>query len=723
MSESTPSFQHDLNLLFGILALQIDLIDERQFVEACTMWAARKDATLADVLAERGWLSPDDRAEVERLVKRKLERFKDDPRSGLASLVRPSVVQAIQQVPDEPIRQSLVDLVATTPSDHVPVMTSPYEVEHRDRYQIQRLHARGGIGQVWLARDGGLGREIALKELRPDRREGSAYVARFIREAQITGQLEHPSIVPVYELVRRDQQAGGPFYVMRFIKGRTLKQASTAFHEDRPGGARGLAFRALIQPMVDVCNAIAYAHSRGVIHRDLKGSNVVVGDFGEVTVVDWGLARLVGQDEPDLDTPAAVAVDPDNQFTQPGQVIGTPAYMAPEQAAGRLDLLEPRTDVYGLGAILYEILTGRPPFTGEDQAEVLRLVSEGSPAPPRRHWPQAPPALEAVCLKALAREPADRYASATEMAQDLQSWLADEPVTVYPEPLPARMNRWARRHQSLVSSAVVLLLAGVVALGVGVTLIGQEKSRTQAALDQAKTNLTLAEEEGGRAAANAVEATAARHRAEGNLRQARAAVDQLLVRVSEDETLLANEPRMEQLRRQLLQDALRFYLAFVKQEADDAEVRRDLILTYRRIARVQQDLAAYDEAEKACLAAARLCSEMLQASPDDPLVARELAGITNTLGNVYRLTGKLERSRDALLEALRSRQALEERHEGQAEFVEEVATTLFNLAQVFRELGELPDAEEAGAAPPSGSPAWPTGPTPPPPCPAPRCAA
>src|SRR5262249_12345947 len=234
-----------------------------------------------------------------------------------------------------------------------------YQPRARDRYALTTLHAQGGIGQVWRAQDGDIGREVALKELRPERADDQTIAARFLEEAKITGQLEHPGIVPVYELNRGGPERR-PFYTMRFVRGRTLSQAVRAHHQkskDRQVDVLGL--RELLGAFVGVCNALAYAHSRGVIHRDLKGQNVVLGDFGEVMVLDWGLAKSMGQSactryqcgEPLTLPPVAVDKEASRDETIQGDVLGTPAYMSPEQAEGRQDQIDFKSDVYGLGAI------------------------------------------------------------------------------------------------------------------------------------------------------------------------------------------------------------------------------------------------------------------------------------------------------------------------------------------------------------------------------------
>ncbi|HMF12629.1 MAG TPA: serine/threonine-protein kinase, partial [Gemmataceae bacterium] len=369
----------DRNLLFGVLALQADLIDSVQFVEACTLWSARKDMPLAHLLMERGWIDVADKAHLDYLVERRLHKHGGDPQASLAA-APDHVKRSLAALDDPDIQRSLAgpprsdDLVLDETVD-LPAVPRP-------RYSLMRLHATGGIGRIWLARDADLGRDVALKELRPERADDTSLWSRFLKEAKITGQLEHPGIVPVYELARRPENKQ-PFYTMQFVKGRTLTEAARSYHQRRAvGQTNSLEFLTLLNAFVAVCNTVAYAHARGVIHRDLKGQNVVLGDFGEVIVLDWGLAKLVDRPGSDAEI-QPLCLDSDHgaapDMTAEGQTVGTPAYMAPEQAAGRLDLIDRRTDVYGLGAMLYEILTGQAPFVGQDTLEVLRRVREDEP--------------------------------------------------------------------------------------------------------------------------------------------------------------------------------------------------------------------------------------------------------------------------------------------------------------------------------------------------------
>jgi eukaryotic-like serine/threonine-protein kinase len=363
--------------------------------------------------------------------------------------------------------------------------------EALDRYRLTRLHSVGGIGQVWLAYDIELGREVALKELRLERADDVDLQKRFLREAQITGRLQHPGIVPVYEMVRPTRSATAaeelPFYTMRFVSGRTLTEAVRDYHLQhgarRPGA---MEFIALLNAFVNVCNTIAYANARGVIHRDLKGQNVVLGDYGEVIVLDWGLAKVIGVHEGN-DVAARLGlnrVEPGPDQTMAGLILGTPAFMAPEQAAGLHESIDQRTDVYGLGAILFGILTDRPPYVGSNNIEILQRSREAKLPRVEDVAPSAPPALAAICAKAMSRRPDDRYPSASALALEIQHWLADEPVLAYREPLPGRLQRWGRRHKPWVTAASAIVATCFLATLGSALLLTEERAKTTALAEE-----------------------------------------------------------------------------------------------------------------------------------------------------------------------------------------------------------------------------------------------
>jgi serine/threonine protein kinase len=324
------------------------------------------------------------------------------------------------------------------------------------RYQPVAAHKEGGFGEVMVADYTELHRRVALKRIRAERSRDASSRREFLREPEITARLEHPGVVPVHGLVHDAE--GQPYYAMRFIEGGSLADVVQRFHDadknpKRDPGERSLALRELLNRFVAVCNTIAYAHSRGIIHRDLKPQNIMLGKYGETLVVDWGLAkqfersdaaRAVGEE-----TVRSSATPEATEETVPGIVKGTPGYMSPEQASGRIDEVGLASDVFALGATLYAILTGVAPYKG--QQAVIKVRRAEFPAP-RQVKPQVPWALEAVCLKATALKPEDRYATAKVLAEDVEKWLADEPVTAWREPLSGQIRRWARRHRGLVGT-------------------------------------------------------------------------------------------------------------------------------------------------------------------------------------------------------------------------------------------------------------------------------
>lgn len=291
------------------------------------------------------------------------------------------------------------------------------------RYTLHNLHAAGGIGEIWLARDLELERDVAMKKLQATRPPTELTVNRFLREARITGQLEHPGVVPVYEICH-DEVTGLPCYSMRFLRGRTLSEAVAEYHQERrTGDAHFKSLVGLLNAFDIICNTVAYAHSKGIIHRDLKCDNVLLGQYGEVVVIDWGLAKQSGRAEVHGDEVDLEATIPEE--TVAGQILGTPAYMSPEQAVGDIATIGPLADVYGLCAILYEILCGQPPFTGTSTLEVLEQVRTELPRRPSEIVSGIPAVLEEICMKGLAKEPAGRHASAEELGGAVRDWVSD----------------------------------------------------------------------------------------------------------------------------------------------------------------------------------------------------------------------------------------------------------------------------------------------------------
>jgi eukaryotic-like serine/threonine-protein kinase len=335
-------------------------------------------------------------------------------------------------------------------------------------YEIQKELGRGGMGVVYQARQISLNRPVALKMIKAGLLAGSDELRRFQNEAEAVALLDHPSIVPVYEVGCHD---GQHYFSMKLVPGGSLAPLMDRYRKDP---------RAAAILVAEAAEAVAHAHARGILHRDIKPANILVDDRGRPFVTDFGLAKRV---------------DGDSELTHSGAILGTPAYMAPEQASGRRGAVTTATDVYGLGSVLYALLTGRPPFSGDSAAETLERVRAAAPVPPSKINPRAPRDLEVICLKCLEKDPQRRYASAQALADDLGHYLADEPITARPVGRAERAQRWCRRNPVVaglgVGIALVLVLGTVVA-----TSFAVRASRSAA---KAMANLELAKEEARRA--------------------------------------------------------------------------------------------------------------------------------------------------------------------------------------------------------------------------------
>ncbi len=363
-------------------------------------------AKLALFIARNG-LGPEAAAEAEFLLHEGLQRRDDTLPAGANAEVTLTLPGPAQ---DEQARDATVTL------ERMPALIPDYE--------DLGLIGRGGMGEVRRVRDRSLRRTMAQKLLRLDLVHDAQRVTRFVEEAQISAQLEHPGIVPVHALGRLPD--GRCFFTMREIRGRTLNEVVAQVHAagGKPTGG-GWTVRRLVDAFHKACEAVAYAHSQGVLHRDLKPQNVMVGDYGEVLVVDWGLAKVMGsQDEaPRVESLVrTVRSESSNFATQMGDVTGTPAYMAPEQAAGQIHLFTPATDVYALGGILFEILTGQVPFEGTHLRTLLSRVHAGQRRPLTGALP-IPDELRSICDKAMARAPEHRFPDAHALAAEVAAWL------------------------------------------------------------------------------------------------------------------------------------------------------------------------------------------------------------------------------------------------------------------------------------------------------------
>ena len=488
------------SLLFALFALRNSLITRQELIATLEEWVRDRTRTIDQLLLARGAIVEADRQLISQLVLRHLARTEKEAAGSLRSMLVESGLSEELLAASNPDLQATLSLVGSCEETLPFVARDAAQMGQRSsighRFQVKQRLDQGGLGIVSIALDRELHRDVALKEIRPDRADDPFHRSKFLLEAEVTGGLEHPGIVPVYGL--GSDGAGRPFYAMRLIRGANLREHIRRFHHERKPRAMpfdGMPLRKLLRRFLDICDAVAYAHSRGVVHRDLKPGNVMLGPHGETLVVDWGLAKLVDIPEPVADAtstdtigenaassggrdqPAEPSLRPTIHLdaTQIGTLVGTAAYAPPEQMTGDHARIGPCSDVYGLGAILYEILTGVAPARGASLQETIDNVVHGRLTAPRAVEPLVPRPLEAICLRALQREPRNRYQSVAELQAEIERWLDDQPIAALPDGPVTRVRRWLRRNRGVATTASIALVLLTIVLGASALVL--EKAR------------------------------------------------------------------------------------------------------------------------------------------------------------------------------------------------------------------------------------------------------
>ncbi|WP_345686762.1 serine/threonine-protein kinase [Novipirellula caenicola] len=494
---------------------------------------------------------------------------------------------------------------AETMDGEDPFQTQPSQTqtETRGRYQFRRALAVGGLGVVSIYFDTELNREVALKEIREQCADDPRHRDSFCAEAEVTGLLEHPGVVPIYSMGTGVN--GRPYYAMRLITGSELRNHIKQFHEAVTAGKEsfvGPRLRQLLQRLIDVCNVLHYAHSRGVLHRDLKSNNVMLGRYGETLVIDWGLAKTTGSSEVEYQyesTLAATESLPESPVsvsssklddTRVGTAMGTIAYAPPEQLNGRTQDIDSRSDLYSIGAMLYEILTGDPPCKGMSLTQALKAIESGSIPAAIEVQKSTPRSLNAIAAKSISRLREDRYQSAAELRDDLQRWLDDEPVLAYQESRLERLYRWKRQHETFVRWATVSLILLTLTSLFAVHRINQARKQQQQARGEATQLYKLA----------------------------RQATDQLLTGASER---LKEVPDATDVREQLLTDAAESYQRMAEFPSHEPELRRESAAVSFELAKVQRELGLIPNALASLANASKILRE-LDTKEDHRMLAR-----------------------------------------------------------------------------------------------------
>ena len=600
--------------------------DEKRLAELCSTWEAAysrgKERSAEDICSEY------DCPHLAERLESAIEQIKQEHSGDQTDL---------HFTPPEPGGSiPIPDWLESAPNAGDSQTALPIDDFSELRYKPVRFHAKGGLGEVFVARDEEVSREVALKRIQPKEADWEENRLRFLREAEITGRLEHPGVVPIYGM--GVASSGQPYYAMRFIRGESFHEAAHKYHRQRSSPETANAahqhLRKLLQNFVAVCNTIAYAHSRGVIHRDIKPANIMLGKYGETLVVDWGLAKYGSREEHHRKGSEEESLHPTRkksaEATELGMAMGTPAYMSPEQATGQWPKVGPAADIFSLGATLYHLLVGRPPYQGEN---ALWACREWDFPAPREIRADIPKPLSAICLQAMAKQPKDRYKTALNMAQDVEQWLADEPVSAWQEPWYIKTRRWLNRRRTLVASVFVGLCVTVIGFLLATVFLSAANERERLARQAADDQKQEAQQQTEKAKANLTLANANQRKAEQNFKTAKAAVDRYFVSVSQER--LFHRPDLSPLRKELLKEARNFYEKFVQENPERSDLQMDLGKAYYRLGFIEGQTGSHLKAVALLDKAIVIYKRQIQFDDQNILAYKELGECYYRLASFY----------------------------------------------------------------------------------------
>ncbi len=560
--------------------------------------------------------------------------------------------------------------------------SSPEIMVARAQYRILRSHARGGLGEVLLAQDERLLRQVAIKRIQPHHAGESGRQQRFLREATITGQLDHPGIVSILNVC--EDEAGNPCYAMKFVDGQSLDQFARQLHEPftarlrRDSRSRQLFESHVIRPLlarfVSVCNTIAFAHTRGVIHRDIKPANVMLGDFGATYVVDWGLAKtdaaktkptgfeplIAAENQQTITVADSVTADGAAELlreslTQTGAVMGTPAFMSPEQASSDTSQVGPLSDIYSLGATLYFLLTGSPPIVSGTDMNWFEQLRTGSFPPPKRVQPFVPTALESVCLKAMSLKPDERYLSPLELARDIDRWLADEPVFAHSDGWSTRIARFTRQHRALTQVGGFALIVITVLSTVLAIVMDDRRRSVEAEVSTSRNLASLRERTAIEMTALAEKESAARRIADEQNNLALSTLRSVIFRIARN---LKSVEGAAAIRTQLLTTAIDGLGKVAATLDTRIEVDRNLIVAHNDIGKIYMAAGSLEKVNTTAEAlrhfqkAAAIGNTLLNSTPADDMLQRDISVTMELAGDACIQLGDLAAADIAYAESL-----------------------------------------------------------------------
>jgi serine/threonine protein kinase len=600
----------DKNLLFALIAYQNGYITMEQFFEAATVWNKEPKRELGEILVEKKFLEEVERFNIQGIVEDRLRR-QGGIDNTLSFVLENGSVPEGQPLPED--WKGKIDAITKVILDKKPPSPPSFGTPEANpgihRYIIRKTLGHGGQGYVWEAFDTELNRRVAIKNIVPDLSSDPLHQELLIDEARKTGKLGHPGVPPVFDIGKDDE--GKPFFTMQFISGEKLSERyKTLKYESISESDFVNQIRPVLRHLIAVCNTVEFAFdNEAVIHRDLKPDNIMVNRHGETVVMDWGMGKIITDPSQLPDQASSVLLIPmspgsgSQERTSVGTIKGTVTYMSPEQARAENDRLDHRTDVYGLGAILYWILTGQAPHSKKALPDIQK---NRFPAPSQvRPTLSIPRELEAICLKAMASQPEDRYQKGRDMAADLENFIAGEPVVALPENFVRKSERFLRKHARAVIASLLGLTLAVLGLTLANVIIsGQKKeiARQNRKLVENEEELNLRLEKIQKLVKDL---TASR-------RVASATLEEVVGSLFDDR--LSQVPGANEIRIGLLTDIATKIETYLVDNPDDTELKLDLVRLLTRLAKLEGENNKTQEATKHWQRA----DELLKETKDTP---------------------------------------------------------------------------------------------------------